>query len=165
MKTFVVLLLSVFVIPLMAAGQKEATLPYKGGAIQFEKEVLTSLIIETKDSGRVYFIEVSYSKEKKEVEFAFHGAIENDITTMLVRSFFRDNAKKWDKAYLKKTNVLIPLFISPEDIAHPNVLMSTNLNSYAEAISKSFISKRCYLFKPVFKFRQETQIDIEPNWQ
>lgn len=143
--------------------QQPQDLPYAGGSARFEEDVRSSLIIEAGDSGRVYFVEISYSGKNDKAEFTLHGEADNDITTMLIRSFFRANEKKWDTAFLKKASVIIPLFISPSDIEDPTKVLFPDLNKYAEVISKSFTGKCCFLYKPVFKFRQESQIDIEPG--
>lgn len=145
--------------------QNVTNLPYKGGATQFDKDVATSLIVEAGDSARIYFVEIHYSNSKKEIETILHGVQKRDITTMMVETFFRDCKNKWDKQFLKISNIVIPLFISPKNIdeSTDSDAGKINIEIFAKLIAGSFKSKRCYLYKPVYFFDQNINIDAEPQ--
>ena len=144
-------------------GQKELSLPYKGGSSQFEKDILTHLIVETLDSGRIYFVEVSLLTAKNEIKCFIHGTQEKDVTTRLIEDFFQRIKNKWDKKFLETSNIVIPLFIAPYNIDNPSNLGKVNMNQLAKIIGDSFKSKKCFLYKPVYSFNQNIHIDMEPQ--
>jgi len=145
--------------------QNETDLPYKGGARQFDKDVAKSLIVEAGDSARIFFAEISYSSSKKEIETILHGVQKRDITTIMVETFFRDRKNNWDKKFLKTSNIVIPLFISPINIDNStdSDAGKINIEVFAKIIAGSFRSKSCYLYKPVYFFNQNINIDAEPQ--
>ncbi len=146
-------------------GQNPLDLPYKGGSKQFDKDVAKSLIVEAGDSARIYFVEITYSSSKKDIETILHGVLKRDITTQMIESFFRDLKNNWNKQFLKTSNIIIPLFISPINIdksADSNA-GKINIDTFAKVIAQSFKSKKCYLYKPVYSFDQNIHIDAEPQ--
>ncbi len=145
------------------AGQEGISIPYKGGAAQFDKDIRDLMLIDMGDSGRIYFVEVTCGKKAKEPAFLFHGMEENDATATLVRAFFKNTALNWDVKALQKNSIVIPFFICPGETENPAAHQLINLEKYAMLISKTFKGKPCLLYKPVYEFRQATQIDIEPN--
>jgi hypothetical protein len=153
--------LSLIIIPSLIFSQP-LKFPYAGGEEQFLKDVKTSLMVEATDSGRVYFVEINYLKNEKKIGYVIHGVISNDATTMLIRAFFKDSQNKWNKRKVQKTPIVIPLFISPTNIENPQLITMTNIIPYAKLISKTLGSKICFLHTPIYIFREETQIDIEP---
>lgn len=148
---------------LLAKSQRKIELPYRGGADKFDNEVKTSLIVEAGDSGRVYFAEITYSKKKKMAAFEIHGMLKNDITDKLVSQFFCERIKNWKTKYLKRRNVIIPIFISPLNVENQMEVMPTDVQIFAKSIALSFVPKNCFLYKPVFLFQQMLHIDMEPN--
>jgi len=165
LKEFILSVLFIISFITYCHGQNETNLPYKGGAIQFDKDVATSLIVEAGDSARIYFVEIRYSSSKKEIETILHGVQKKDITAIMVETFFRDRKNKWDKQFLKTSNIVIPLFISPKNIdkSIDSDAGKINIETFAKIIAGSFKSKRCYLYKPVYFFDQNINIDAEPQ--
>lgn len=140
--------------------QQNNLLPYEGGEAQFSKDVST-LLIESGNPGRVYLIEISVNKKTQAISTFIHGAEDRDVTFTRVSRFFKSIENKWDKRFLQNTNVVIPLFISPSDPDQPEKITGTNNKTFAALIAETFKSKQCYLYKPVYVFKEGMHIDAE----
>ncbi len=139
--------------------QSKGNFPYAGGLINLEKDINT-IFVEASDSGRIYFVEITYIKKGKKLVPIVHGATE-DATKDLIILFFEKNIDKWDKRYVKKTSVLIPLFIEGIDFLKLSVLNSTNLSIQASRISASFEMKKCLITKPYLITKSEFSFDLD----
>lgn len=164
MSVFIYFLFPIFLItsaPIYA--QETPKFPYKGEAEQLEKEISSGLLVEALDSGRIYFVEIYYQKESRKIVSVIHGKLEDDITTSLIADFFQSREKNWEKRQIKKMSIIIPLFIPPLNIDQKNGFANTDIALFAKRISDSFISKRCFLSRPIYIFKQDLHIDKERN--
>jgi len=60
-------------------------------------------------------------------------------------------------------SIIIPLFIPPLNIDQKNGFANTDIAVFANRISGSFISKMCFLSRPIYIFKQDLHIDKERN--
>ena len=65
------------------------------------------------------------------------------MTKFLLQLFFENNIYKWDKIVLKKTSVIIPLFIESFDIEKERNSNVINLGSQVNNILKTFYFRKC----------------------
>lgn len=156
-KTFFLILL--FIAKSSAAQPKEG-FPYLGGLSSLEKDI-NKIFVEANDSGRIFFVEISYSRIDKKIISLVHGAAENNPTKVLLKNFFQQCIFKWKKKYLKKTSVVIPLFIEGIDPLKLSVLNTINLSLQTSKISESFDYKNCILTKPLLIKKSEFSFDLE----
>ncbi len=149
--------------PVFTLGQNKTDLPYKGGSVQFDKEVSSSLFVLSGDTAGIYFVEVYYSKKNKEVEFTIHGGDGNEAMRKLVELFFTGSKGNWDASSLKKLSVIIPLVIIQRNNISNSDAGSVFVNSVVlnEYFSKSFRPQKYFLYKPLFFFRHVLEVDVE----
>ncbi|MEQ1677523.1 MAG: hypothetical protein ABL876_12520 [Chitinophagaceae bacterium] len=150
-----------FFYPIVAQCQDKTDLPYKGGSVQFEKEVSSSLFVVSGDTAGIYFVEVYYSRRKKQVEFTIHGGDGNEGMKKLVESFFTGTKENWDIASVKKLCIIIPLVIIPRNDNSNGCTAFVNSIALSEHFSKSFRPHACFLYKPLFFFRHVLEVDME----
>ena len=144
----------------LSHAQSKGKFPYTGGINNLEKDINT-IFVEASDSGRIYFVEIIYIKKEKKVVPIVHGATEENVTKSLITIFFQQNIDKWNKKYVKKASVIIPLFIEAYDVDKRSYSGFTNLSLQANSISKTFNTQRCILTKPFLILKSEIHIDIE----
>jgi len=164
MSAFIYFLFPIFLFTSASVyGQETPKFPYKGGMEQLEKEISSALLVEAQDSGRIYFVEIYYQKESKKIISVIHGKQEDNVTNSLIADFFQSRENNWDKRLIKKMSIIIPLFIPPINIDQNNGFGNTDIALFANRISSSFVSKKCFLSKPIYIFKQGLHIDKERN--
>jgi hypothetical protein len=153
------LLLIFFILSKSLYGQKKVY-PYKGGEEVLFKEVESALLLEAKDSARFVFVEIAI-KNKIQISISVLGINEGDISYFLIKEFFESRKDNWSIKFLKKNSVVIPLLIPALNPDESFEISCFSISEFAKTVGEKFISKNCFLIRPIYKFKQGIHINKE----
>lgn len=110
--------LLIVLLPLISIGQKKADVIYDGGVLKLNNDLSTFLAEEAKntvtDTAYFFIIQVSVSKRANrtndKVRFEVFG--KGNSMKKVIFDFLTAHIRNWNHRKLKKSNVLIPLFIT-----------------------------------------------------
>src|SRR5688572_8978909 len=132
--------------------QNENSLPYIGGTEQFNKDFsyVMSNCGKNNDTAVVYFVNLSYDKKGDSIKLEFFGSQRIGTIYEDLNRFLLSTRRNWDTTFLKKIDVVLPIFIKrsrsglsmdKEKVDWPQYLNVTGLKS-----------KVCFLAAPFTYF-------------
>jgi len=111
-------LLFILLLPLISIGQEKSDIIYKGGALKLNNDLSNFLADERRvsfdDTAYVFILQVSAKKNVNRIDDKIKFQIFGQGNSMkkLVFDFLTSNSINWNYRKLKKSNVIIPLFIT-----------------------------------------------------
>jgi hypothetical protein len=164
-----ILITALIVLPFLAFGQSNKSFPYKDGEQQLlkdffefyaynKKSAINDCEYQKEDSAGIYIIEIFYSDTAAATKFAVYGSTGKDDLTNLIRNFFYSSIHKWNKKFLKKMRVIIPVIILNTCPMQPGKIFIDWLQF---GWNHKILSGNCFFVSPVYQQFFYTSPDLE----